>query len=31
MFETVSDNSGVVDSSLLIEGFGWVVLADDDG
>jgi hypothetical protein len=31
MFETVSDNSGVIDAGLLIESLGWGVFADNDG
>jgi hypothetical protein len=31
VLEAVSDNSGMVNASFLIEGFGWVVLADDNG
>ena len=30
MLEAVRDNPGVVDAGLLIEGFKWVVLTDDD-
>jgi len=31
VFETVCDNSGMIDAGFLIESFGWRVFADDDG
>jgi hypothetical protein len=31
VLEAVGDNSGVIDSSLLIEGFGWIVLTYHNG
>ena len=31
VLETVCDHSGVIDSSLLIKRFGWIVLTDHNG
>jgi hypothetical protein len=31
MLEAIGDNPGVIDASLLVEGFGWVMFTYDDG